>query len=74
MQGREYFLNAKCLHVQFTPGLPPVLCSICKNGTLCGIDVKLNRLIISMFHSVPGVPRGKMERFARSRPEKGLSF
>jgi hypothetical protein len=25
---------------------------------------KMKCLIISVFHSVPGVPRGKMERFA----------
>jgi hypothetical protein len=28
------------------------------------IGVKINNLIINMFHSVPGVPREKMERFA----------
>jgi hypothetical protein len=74
VQGREYFLKAKYLHVQFTTGRRLVPCSVLQKWNALSAGVKIERLIIRMFHGVPCVPRVKMERFAMSRPAKSLPF
>jgi len=61
--GINAIVRGELCQLRFIVGSNPALVGDNTNKGGNEDGVKIERLIISVFHSVPGVPRKKMERF-----------